>query len=652
MNTETRTRYPGLASFSTTQKDIFFGRRKEIRELFHLLSVERTVVLFSKSGYGKTSLLQAGIIPILYGQMFVPVLIRFGTDNFLPEQHFSIQFDTAWLKFQFGNESEAQKQARDSSTSETFWEQISRCPFGSEPAQFTPLLIFDQFEELFTLYPDKEHRKRFVNELSDLIHERIPATLQDRILAELASGKISDEEAALLEKTPPMRFMFAIRSDMLHYMDELSEQIPYILRSRYQLFGLTEEQALDAIASPAEILEDTFASPPFTYSQEALQQILEVLTKNREIESFQLQAVCQALEEKIILHCLQSPQKYSQHKLEITPDFYGGEAGIDGIIEENYIRRIESLAKYNEDWPTEARNLLENILVNKNNRRQSIDVVELNVPPALLAELERQRLLRKEPRLDSFYYEISHDTWLLPIIKGRKRTLFEADLLKDAIVLKNKMYVYVAIAVLAIVINFALHYFYFAQTKIAEYNAEAVGQKQIEVLWEKKYRLEGDLNKSFKTVEELSDTSAKGDATQSLYILMQELELTDSLLGVKDNVVIESSVSILTDADALGKGKLIYSNLCAACHGQNGEGLVGPNLTDEYWIHGGGIKDLFKTIKYGVPDKGMIAWSSQLKPTDMLKVASYILTMKGTNPPNPKAPQGVIWKDEARAAQD
>ncbi|MFN0033772.1 MAG: cbb3-type cytochrome c oxidase N-terminal domain-containing protein [Saprospiraceae bacterium] len=124
-------------------------------------------------------------------------------------------------------------------------------------------------------------------------------------------------------------------------------------------------------------------------------------------------------------------------------------------------------------------------------------------------------------------------------------------------------------------------------------------------------------------------------------------------LAGKANAVDESNVAALTDSGALGEGELIFKSVCAACHGQKGEGTVGPNFTDEQWIHGGGIKNLFKTIKYGVPDKGMIAWSSQLKPVDIQKVASYILTLKGTNPPNPKAPQGEIWKDDsATVTQD
>jgi cytochrome c oxidase cbb3-type subunit 3 len=118
------------------------------------------------------------------------------------------------------------------------------------------------------------------------------------------------------------------------------------------------------------------------------------------------------------------------------------------------------------------------------------------------------------------------------------------------------------------------------------------------------------------------------------------------------NAVDESNVTALTESGALGEGQLIFKNVCAACHGQGGEGTIGPNMTDEYWIHGGGIKNVFKTIKYGVPEKGMISWQSQLSPSDMQKVASYILTLKGTNPPNPKEPQGEIWQEEAAAPAD
>jgi cytochrome c oxidase cbb3-type subunit 3 len=91
-------------------------------------------------------------------------------------------------------------------------------------------------------------------------------------------------------------------------------------------------------------------------------------------------------------------------------------------------------------------------------------------------------------------------------------------------------------------------------------------------------------------------------------------------------------------------GQKIYATNCVACHGDKGQGGVGPNLTDKFWIHGGGIKDIFKTVKYGVPDKGMRAWQSEIKPADMQAVASYILAKLGnTNVAGGKAPQGVEY---------
>jgi cytochrome c oxidase cbb3-type subunit III len=112
------------------------------------------------------------------------------------------------------------------------------------------------------------------------------------------------------------------------------------------------------------------------------------------------------------------------------------------------------------------------------------------------------------------------------------------------------------------------------------------------------------------------------------------------------NSVNENIVTVLKDQASIDAGYGTFIGKCAACHGQKGEGTVGPNMTDDYWIHGGSIKNIFKTIKYGVPDKGMIAWGSQLKPSEIQEVSSYILTLRGTNPPNPKAPQGEIYKPE------
>ena len=112
------------------------------------------------------------------------------------------------------------------------------------------------------------------------------------------------------------------------------------------------------------------------------------------------------------------------------------------------------------------------------------------------------------------------------------------------------------------------------------------------------------------------------------------------------NLVDETNVKMLA-GDALGKGKATFESLCVTCHGPNGEGKVGPNLTDAYWKHGGDIKDLFKTVKYGVSGTGMKSWKSELSPNQIAEVTSYILSLQGTNPANAKAPEGDLYTPAA-----
>lgn len=108
----------------------------------------------------------------------------------------------------------------------------------------------------------------------------------------------------------------------------------------------------------------------------------------------------------------------------------------------------------------------------------------------------------------------------------------------------------------------------------------------------------------------------------------------------------EETVTLLTDASGISSGKAIFEANCIACHAADGGGIVGPNLTDDYWIHGGGIKNVFKVIKYGVVEKGMIAWQTQLNPNQMQEVASYVMSLHGTTPAAPKQPEGEIWVEE------
>ena len=119
----------------------------------------------------------------------------------------------------------------------------------------------------------------------------------------------------------------------------------------------------------------------------------------------------------------------------------------------------------------------------------------------------------------------------------------------------------------------------------------------------------------------------------------------DAYLASMKNNVDEKSVT-MADAAGIAAGQATFAKTCVPCHGAKGEGGVGPNLTDDYWLHGGKISDLFKTIKYGYPDKGMQSWQATYSPIQIQQLASYVKSLKGTNPPNPKAPQGDLFKED------
>lgn len=131
-----------------------------------------------------------------------------------------------------------------------------------------------------------------------------------------------------------------------------------------------------------------------------------------------------------------------------------------------------------------------------------------------------------------------------------------------------------------------------------------------------------------------------------------EIEVAQAKLEVEEykknnkDLIDAETVELLTDAKDLAAGKEIYMTNCVACHKDNGGGGIGPNLTDDYWILGGGIKNVFHTISEGGrPGKGMIAWKTDLKPSEMAQVASYVISLHGTNPPDGKEPEGEVWTE-------
>lgn len=99
-------------------------------------------------------------------------------------------------------------------------------------------------------------------------------------------------------------------------------------------------------------------------------------------------------------------------------------------------------------------------------------------------------------------------------------------------------------------------------------------------------------------------------------------------------------LALARDPAALAQGKATFALRCMPCHGPEGQGLVGPNMADDYYIHGWRLSDMYRTVSEGVPDKGMISWKAMLSKDEMQQVTAYVATLRGTTPPNPKAPQG------------
>lgn len=121
----------------------------------------------------------------------------------------------------------------------------------------------------------------------------------------------------------------------------------------------------------------------------------------------------------------------------------------------------------------------------------------------------------------------------------------------------------------------------------------------------------------------------------------------EAYLAKAANRVDESTVILSSNPGVLASGQAVFKANCMPCHGDKAQGVVGPNLTDDYWLHGGKINEVFKTIKYGVTAEGMPTWEKQLSPKQISDVANFVKSLHGTNPPGAKEPQGEKETDDA-----
>jgi len=449
-------RYPGLKPFERSQQAVFHGRQDDVQRLSNLILRERLVVLFSKSGIGKTSLLQAGVAPELERQDFVPIMLRTErTDLSILESISSVMANAPELG---GRDTTGERPGKRQS----LWEQMKRLEFDLNGLPATPVLVFDQFEEAFTLTHKDQSRQQFLNEVADLANGTMPEDLRSELLDSFHVGDISIETMQWWEEQPDLRIVMSIRSDFLHMVEGMSGRIPGILKNRYQLLPLDREKARIAIVMPAAAA-GAYTSPPFHYAEPALSEMIDFLAGNAledklmlagdttglkkrdEIEAVNLQIVCMDVEERIIDY-----QK--QADFEVTPDFYDGQAGLQSSIRNFYANQLEAFpkayverillksqqsalisdldktltAKEGRELHDMAQRLIEESLITPGNRRNSVvdDTLldEYDVTKDFLDTLvDKSRLLRKEPRLDDFYYEISHDTLLPAIIESRNR---------------------------------------------------------------------------------------------------------------------------------------------------------------------------------------------------------------------------------------
>jgi formylglycine-generating enzyme required for sulfatase activity len=401
-------RYPGIHSFTADEQDLFFGRDREKKELYRLISLNEAVVLFGKSGTGKTSLLQAGVGPMLAERRLQPVKLRLNnTHQPVSRQLFEQLNDGDYLPLR---------------TPDTLslWEYCKLFEYYPGGERFAPVLLLDQFEELFTLYHDKpEAQHDFIGQLAEVLNHKTPAHVLE------AAKAIADEtERARLLAPPQVNIVISIRSDFLYLLDRLSARIPSILRCRYELQALDEANTRRAITLPPA-LPGAFASLPFSYSEAALQEMLDSLVTGedgeasaaaKEVEPFQAQMLCRYIEQKIIDE--QRPQGFV-----VTPGFYGGSAGIADIRKQYYNGVI---AKFDANTRPRVERLLGEFLLS-NDRRiiQEHDYLleKCALTDADLALLCTERLLKEEPRGGSFYYEISHDTLVPPIVEAREARL-------------------------------------------------------------------------------------------------------------------------------------------------------------------------------------------------------------------------------------
>ncbi|PYI87523.1 MAG: hypothetical protein DME26_05880 [Verrucomicrobia bacterium] len=400
--------WPGLQSFDESAQDFFFGRDAEVEELYRLVRRETLTILYGQSGLGKTSLLQAGLFPRLRKANLLPVWIRldYSAEAANPaaqvKQAIAAALRTSGIDVRPPGEQEA------------LWEYFHRSDVDFWDAQnriVTLVLVFDQFEERFTLGRQDaaidSRAENFLNELSQLVENRPPAELQARFDARPDAVSEFDFDKQ------PTKVILSLREDFLPDLEGLRKRLPSIVESRLRLHAMTRAQAMEVILkSGANLVGESTA-----------REIVEFVAG-----SHRQQAVGNAVE-PVLLSVVLYELNQRRRRLgqpQITSDLLSGSR--DEILESFYESALEGL-------PPQARLFVEEGLLTSTGRRDSLaweDALgEYNVNEAVLQRLINRHLIRREDRSDGTRVELVHDRLAEVIDASRTRRRAQERLQQD-----------------------------------------------------------------------------------------------------------------------------------------------------------------------------------------------------------------------------
>ena len=377
-------RYPGSRPFEDTAVDriLFNARDYESKLLFHYIYTEPLVVLFAKSGIGKSSLLKASIFQALRDNGMFPIPIELKLNKTDIVEHI---YSATKALFQFS-------ETKSNSFLADFFHQTEfRNPEGK---RVMPIIVFDQFEDYFIRNHKKASQEKFFKQFVELIGRS--------------------------KETNFMRVVISLREDFLGKLDEFRPYIPSILSKRIWLKPLTRAQAEDAIVKPAALNDERLVSPRFQYASDALKEMLDFLCgkeSNDEVEPFQLQILCRYCENLVI----------EQKRNVVNQSDLGGISGMNNIIQNYYENQMQNI---DSQFRKKCRILIEeNLIINE--QRIPIDertvISKHQLPRPAINQLIDCRLVRREERGDGSLIEITHDSLIEPILKSSEIRIQEKE---------------------------------------------------------------------------------------------------------------------------------------------------------------------------------------------------------------------------------